>query len=317
MNLIAAVSALRPSSPDDDEAVLRVLAARETHDFGVADFIRDFLIKQWRVSDFNPSSDAVVAEEGGAAIGYAALFGDGVIAFVDPGHERKGAGRQLLAWAEARARKARRTCHRQLVAGGNERGQMLLAAAGYRKVRSVIQMARALDPPPEPSAIPGGVRLHQLDVTADGRAIHAADAAAFGDNADYREMSFESFSGEHLSGPGLEPAFSRVARRGDAVAGFTVCRRHPDDVGYVDLLAVVPGERGRGLGTALLLTAFADFAAAGLREARLDVASDNPRGLRLYERGGMTERVHVDVHEKPADYVGRKRPVTGAVAGDD
>jgi mycothiol synthase len=306
MNRIAAMSALRPSSRDDDEAVLRVLAAREARDFGVADFVRGFLISQWRVSDFEPGTDAVVAEDGAAAIGYAALFDEGAIAFVDPEHEGDGVDRQLLAWVERRALKTRRTRHRQLVAGSNERGQALLAGAGYRKVRSVIQMARALDPPPQPPSVPAGIRLDQLDVAADGRAVHATDAAAFADNADYREVSFQCFYDEHLSGPGLEPALSRVARRGEVVVGFSVCRRHPEGVGYVDLLAVDPSERGRGLGIALLLTAFADFASSGLREARLDVASDNPRGLRLYDRAGMSERVRVDVFEKQVDYVGGK-----------
>lgn len=304
------MSALRPSSSDDDEAVLRVLAAREARDFGVADFLRGFLSDRWRVAGFEPSTDAVVAEAGGVAVGYAALFREGALAFVDPDHEGQGVGRQLLAWVERRALKSRRTCHRQVVAGSNEHGHALLAGAGYRRIRSVIEMARALEPPPERPSVPAGIRLDRLDVAADGRAVHAADAASFADNADYREVSFASFHDEHLSGPGLEPAFSRVARRGEAVAGFTVCRRQPEGVGYVDLLAVDPSERGRGLGIALLLTAFADFASGGLREARLDVASDNERGLRLYDRAGMTERVHVDVFEKQVDYVGGKARVT-------
>jgi mycothiol synthase len=313
MNWIAAMCALRPSSRDDDEAVLRVLAAREARDFGVADFLHGFLTNQWRVAGFEPSTDAVVAEAGGVALGYAALFDEGALAFVDPNHEGEGVGLQLLAWVEGRALKSRRTCHRQVVAGGNEHGHALLAGAGYRKIRSVIEMARALEPPPEPPSVPAGIRLDRLDVAADGHAVHAADAASFAGNADYREVSFASFHDEHLSAPGLEPAFSRVARRAEAVAGFTVCRRQAEGVGYVDLLAVDPSERGRGLGIALLLTAFADFASGGLREARLDVASDNERGLRLYDRAGMTERVHVDVFEKQVDYVGGKaRVIAGA-----
>ena len=81
--------------------------------------------------------------------------------------------------------------------------------------------------------------------------------------------------------------------------------------GYVDLLAVDPSERGRGLGVSLLLTAFEDFARAGLREAWLDVASDNPRGLRLYHRAGMTERVRIDVYEKPVHFGGTGRTAPG------
>jgi ribosomal protein S18 acetylase RimI-like enzyme len=53
------------------------------------------------------------------------------------------------------------------------------------------------------------------------------------------------------------------------------------------------------LGTALLRGAFAGFAAAGLREAQLGVDSGNARGLRVYERAGMTVRHRADIYERP------------------
>jgi ribosomal protein S18 acetylase RimI-like enzyme len=82
--------------------------------------------------------------------------------------------------------------------------------------------------------------------------------------------------------------------------GFLLSRRWVHEgVGFVDLLGVAPEERRRGLGAALLSTAFAAYAAEGLREAQLGVASDNPRALALYERVGMTARHRIDVLEKP------------------
>ncbi len=48
--------------------------------------------------------------------------------------------------------------------------------------------------------------------------------------------------------------------------------------------------RGRGLGSALLLSAFAAFATAGLREAQLGVASDNPRALDALRSGSGWRR---------------------------
>jgi ribosomal protein S18 acetylase RimI-like enzyme len=79
-----------------------------------------------------------------------------------------------------------------------------------------------------------------------------------------------------------------------------LCRRWAGEgVGFVDLLGVDPNERGRGLGSTLLRCAFASFAAAGLREAQLGVASDNPGALALYERVGMAPRHRADVFEKP------------------
>jgi mycothiol synthase len=302
------VLALRPSSRDDDDQVLRVLAAREARDFGVADFIRGFLLERWREQRFDPEFDAVVAHDGDVVVGYAGLFEQGALVFVDPACERQGVGSRLRDWAEATAVQRRRSHHRQVIAHANANGHALLAAAGYQQVRSVIQMAKSMGvsapaPPPPP---PPGITLSELDLPADARALHLADTASFAGNADYQPASFHSFEQEHLRSPYLDPRLSRVARRGEKIAGFTLCRRNPEGSGYVDLLAVDPSERGRGLGTSLLLTAFEAFARAGLRDAWLDVASDNPRGLRLYHRAGMSERLRVDVYEKPVNFVARE-----------
>jgi ribosomal protein S18 acetylase RimI-like enzyme len=55
----------------------------------------------------------------------------------------------------------------------------------------------------------------------------------------------------------------------------------------------------QGLGRALLQTAFAQVAAAGLREAQLTVSSENRGGLALYEGVGMTVRFEHDIWERP------------------
>jgi mycothiol synthase len=309
------VLALRPSSRDDDDDVLRVLAAREARDFGVVDFISGFLLERWREQRFDPETDAVVALDGDVVVGYAGLFEHGALAFVDPSCERQGVGSRLREWAEALAVERRRSHHRQVIAHGNADGHALLTAAGYDQVRSVIQMAKSIQPVTPAPPPPAGITLAPLDLPADARALHLADTASFAGNADFQPSSFESFELEHLQSPYLDHALSRVARRADAIAGFTLCRRNAEGSGYVDLLAVDPSERGRGLGTGLLLTAFEAFARAGLRDAWLDVASDNPRGLRLYHRAGMSERLRVDVHEKPVTFTRSGTRATAPVAG--
>jgi ribosomal protein S18 acetylase RimI-like enzyme len=60
----------------------------------------------------------------------------------------------------------------------------------------------------------------------------------------------------------------------------------PAASGYIDILAVSPGERRRGLRMTLLRTIFANCAVAGLREVALGVASDTPHAQRLYRRAG-------------------------------
>jgi mycothiol synthase len=290
---------LRPSSSEDADAVLRVLAARDARDFGAAGFTRELLLDQWRIGEFDPAGDAVVAEADGRVVGYGALFTPGALAFVDPDHERQGVGSALLRWVEARAMQRGRSTHRQPVAAANASAHELLADAGYHRVRSVVKMRLALGAPRETPAAPAGISLETVDVDRDARALHAADRAAFADNPEYEPDTFSAFYDEHLGTPEFDPALSRVARRGDAIAGFTVCKRPAPGVGDIDLLAVEKHERGHGLGTVLLLSAFAAFADAGLREARLEVASDNPRALRIYERAGMTPGDRLEVFEKP------------------
>ncbi len=291
---------LRPATHDDERAVLHVLAARDAHDLGQTDFTRDLLLGQWRTAEFDPGADAVVAEDDDVLVGFGAVFTPGALAFVDPEHEDQGIGTALLAWVQTRARELGRETHRQPVAQRNASGHALLQRAGYRQVRTVLRMERVLRTPPPVPRAPDGITLHELDVIRDAEALHAADRAAFAENPDYEPESLEAFREEHLGSRELDPGLSRVARRGPAVAGFTLCRRAEPSTGYIDLLAVEERERRRGLGTVLLLTAFASFARAGLHDAQLEVASDNPRALRLYERAGMTARDGLDVFEKPA-----------------
>lgn len=295
---------------NDEEAVLRVLAARDLKDFATGDFTRGQLLGEWRVTDFDPSQDAVVATDGTAVLAYGAVFQPGAIAFVDPAHEGQGIGSAVLAWVERRARELRHNTHRQPVAERNASAHALLTTAGYRPVRSVIQMARALDGTATSPPLPDGIRLEPLDIQRDARALHAADTAAFAGNADFEPGSFEHFRDEHLLSPELDPALSRVAWRGERIAGFMTCTRTGPSTGRIDLLAVDQSERRRGLGTVLLLGGFASFAAAGLHEATLEVASDNPVALRLYERAGMSPRERIDVFEKPELGTGAASAVT-------
>jgi mycothiol synthase len=290
---------LRPSRAADHPEVLRILAARDASDFGVPDCRRTFLIDQWRIRDFEPAAHAVVAEDGRGLAGYGAVFSHGCLGFVDPAREGEGFGTSLLGWLESRGRALGHDHHRQRVAAGNGRGRALLEGAGYRPVRSVYAMACTLVGTPPSPAIPAGIALRPLDPRADASALHAADAAAFSAQPDYRPETFTAFYDEHLATPDLAPELSRVARRGDAIAGFTVCRRLEPDVGYIDLLAVAESERRRGLGSALLFGTLRAFTRARLTHAMLDVASDNARALRLYERAGMTARFCEDTFEKP------------------
>lgn len=57
--------------------------------------------------------------------------------------------------------------------------------------------------------------------------------------------------------------------------------------GMIQNVGVVPGCRGSGLGSLLVLQAMAGFGRAGLRKASLEVTADNTSAVKLYRRLGF------------------------------
>jgi mycothiol synthase len=283
---------LRPPRRDEAEAVAALVIAGDVADVGEADYTLGDLLDEWAASDFVLERDAVVAEDAGEPVGYAALRRRNALAVVRPGREGEGIGTALLDWCEARGP------HAQGVGDRNAAARALLESRGYVRVRHYWRMDIELRDLAEPRP-PPGVTLRPLRRPEDGDAVYAVSDAAFSGNADYRGESREQFGDEHLDAHDLDPVLSRVAERKDAVAGFALVRRWPEDVAYVDLLAVHPDAAGQGIGGTLLRAVFAAAARAGFVRVQLGVASDNPNATRLYERVGMTRRFRIDAYEPP------------------
>ena len=83
------------------------------------------------------------------------------------------------------------------------------------------------------------------------------------------------------------------------------CRWHPHAVdpvvGWVRILGVRQSFRGRGLGRALLLHAFAQFRSRGMQRVGLGVDGESPTGANaLYESVGMRIVSRFAIYEKSA-----------------
>jgi mycothiol synthase len=291
----------RAPVPEDAPAVLAVLVARDIADLGAPDYTLEDLRDAWRATGFDLAADAVLATgDDGRIIGYAAISGGGTYAAVDPDHEGRGIGARLLDWVERRDRELGHQRHRQGLPASDERGRALMLSAGYESSRSYWRLTRQLDDIRAPDEGSTAFRLRPLDPDVDAESVYALNEASFQANADYRSESFIAFCDEHLRAHYLDPSLSCLAEEDGDLIGFLLARRWTEErVGFVDLLGVHPDHRRRGLASAMLNTRFARFAAAGLREAQLGVASDNPRALTLYERCGMTPRFRIDTYERP------------------
>lgn len=290
---------LRAPVLEDARAVLAVLHARDIADLGAPDDTFDDLLDEWKGSEFDLSADARVIEQDGRIVAYAVVRRPGTLAVVEPESEGRGIGARLLRWTEHREHEQGRRRHRQWVASSNDRARALLVSAGYERSRSYWRMTIRLEDIGERGGPPAGAQLRTLDVERDAEALFVLDAASFAAVPGTEPESFQAFREEHLSAHDLEPALSCVAEVDGTIAGFLLARRRPNDaVGFVDILAVHPDRQRRGLGTALLREAFVRFSAAGLEEAELGVASDNPGAVRLYEGLGMRPRFQFDTYER-------------------
>ena len=293
---------LRAPVLDDAPAVLAVFAARELADLGAPIHRLQDLREEWQGTELELEDDVRVVEaEAGRIVAYAAVRRHGTLAVVAPEYEGRGIGARLLDWAEGRERALGHPLLRQWVAATNASARALLTRAGYSKARSYWRLVRPLEGVGAPVPPPAGLHLRSVEVERDGSRLHALDDASFAGAPDYSPESLEQFREEHLQAHDFDAELSVVAEREGRIVAFLLGRRRDEEgVGFVAILAVDPEYQRRGIGTVLLRQAFASFAAAGLREAQLMVASDNPEALRVYERVGMMVQLQFDIYERPS-----------------
>lgn len=173
-----------------------------------------------------------------------------------------------------------------------------LAQAGYRQVRSWLQMSRpvqALEKVPGvlPEARPGvqirRVRKHAngVPIGRDVRTVHRMLEESFADHFNSYRESFPEFISRQREDPGHQwdhwwLAFIDGTDTEDGVpAGALVSTVLPPDSSgaqgsYVDYLGVHARARGRGVAKALLHTVIADAAARGRNRVGLEVDADSP-----------------------------------------
>jgi ribosomal protein S18 acetylase RimI-like enzyme len=286
---------VRAATPGDAQAAADLIMAVDLAELGEVDYSLAELHDEWNEPGFNLGKDAVVVEDhDGTPIGYAHFRSNDLIVAVDPQREGEGAGTQLLRWTERRARERGATKLRQAIGDRGTSARALLKADGWEAVRSFWRMERAVSP----GETVDETGLREL-TDADAAALHAIAEIAFAGDGSYESPSVEIWTQRQFGANGLDYKLSRVAEQQGQPVGFALARRWQDDTIYVPLLAVLPHAAGQGLGSRLLQAVFAAAATVGQRGVCLNVASDNPDAVRLYERVGMTQRWRVDDYQKP------------------
>lgn len=304
----------RPFDPDRDfPAAVELICDTNARDDG-QDWYPTVasLTIEWAVRPgFDPALDAVVVEADGRIVAggtmdwreRAGRIIHSSTIWVLPAWRRRGLGRRILAWLEARARASLADGSggppekpHVLNAGietSNAASAAFAAGAGYTPVRYGFQMRRPLELPIPEIAMPDGLEIRAV-VPEHHRAIWEADSEAFQDHFEPRaptEADFEHFT----SDPDCDTTLWQVAWDGDQVAGSVINGIFPYenertgvDMGWLEHVSVRTPWRGRGLAKALIARSLAIHRDRGMAVAVLGVDAENPTGaLQLYERFGF------------------------------
>ena len=308
---------MRPPRPDaDGPAVVRVWNSDSIAWNGTATASLDWVVAPWRAAGADLDRNfGVISTDAGEVVAYFFLeftppYDDvSALGGVAASHHGRGLGTAIVAEIERRA-----AILAELAPAGNEvtlsmgsladepRVGAILTAHGYVEIRRFLTMEIEFDGPRQPAVPPAGVVLEPLEPGQE-HAVHAVMTAAFEDHWGGGMDSEDRFLQRHVLGEVFRPELWRLAwqdgRLVGALVGEPAAVQRPEH-GYVALVGVPREERRRGIGEALLRSAFDGFEAIGKRGAFLIVDGESTTGAtRLYERVGMTAEPQYATWRKP------------------
>lgn len=299
---------LRAPAWDDLEPVAGVLAADQIDAGEQVALDTGYLRGRWERLGRDLETNAWVAvDAAGSVVAYGQVSRDeddlatswGV---VHPQHRGRGAGSALFDRIGARALEllagGRGGRFRHAVNAGDEAAASLLSSRGLHLVRHHWTMSRELSPDFDSGPSPSGITITSLRPEDDVRGVYDVIEAAFDEHWCERTESYEHWVQDRTRGADFDPGLWRLAWDRHRLVG-ALAASVLDDQGWVDLLGVRKEARRRGIGAALLRSAFAAVASRGAGSAVLLVDAANPTGATaLYERVGMQVAGRFDLWER-------------------
>ncbi|HEX5595283.1 MAG TPA: GNAT family N-acetyltransferase [Micromonosporaceae bacterium] len=315
MNLPTGWTARRPTLKDVP-AILAVVHASDIAAVGYPDFSAEEVREVMTAPNMDPARDSwVVLDADGEMVAWAYLDNpngghrDFVEVYVRPD---RGEPAQAPLLARQLERVAERVGEFGLArmwarAGAiptEQRWIGILRDAGFEFVKRYARMRRPLKdlsdvPPVAPPAV--HIRLVDPESEADLRSFHRIIDTAFQDTEEHESTTYEQWR-KWVDAEQTVPwdeCFMAVVD-GEPVGALQSSNRGLDDnEGWVRYLAVLREHRHRGIGRALLASAFAVYAGKGRQYAGLGVDLTNPtEAARLYRSVGMTPMYESDNFER-------------------
>lgn len=269
---------LREATAADRDAVLQIGVDEETAWFGEPD-VSAAEVGEWVDSEGGLEPGRVAVDDDGRVRGFASPGRQEAVFLADPG-ATPAVVDALMPWLLAA-----RDDVDLMVAGGDAVRIEAFARYGLRHVASSFTLARPAAAGPVPAAsFPEGVDVAPYVLGDDDEAVHRLVYvdAAWASIPGHSDRDLDAWRDKERPCRSLF-----LARRDGRPVGWIAGRVLDNGRGYISTLAVAEGERGRGLGRALLLRAFADLQGAGATDLTLGVEAHNEAALGLYRSVGM------------------------------
>jgi mycothiol synthase len=295
---------LRRPTAADAPAVADLKRAVQLARDGESDSTPNEIVEEWALPRLVADEDVwLVRSPSGEVVGYALVWLEDPPAMfvaeldVHPAHRDQGLSELLLELCESRAARAAGLSATgapvNLGVWAHEEDltrRTLYERHGYGHVRTFLHLEIDLAAAPAAPVWPPGIAVRGFRRHRDEAAVHAAGEEAFRDHWRPDSMDLDEWLAFRFERPDLDLDLWWVTWDGAQVAGSLLAFETPLG-GYLDSLCVRRPWRGRGLGRALLLEAFAELRRRGLPRAYLGVDSENPTGaMRLYQSVGLAPR---------------------------
>jgi mycothiol synthase len=299
----------RSATEDDFGQIYGLIHDYDVRTVGYSDFSFDDLRELFNEENFAPARDTrLVLDEGGAAVGYAMLWGRelhhryAAFGVVHPDHLGHGIGSYLLAFLESRMPDEvvddSGAVLWNWVDLEDEAAQRMVEAAGFEEVRRHYTMlADAADVEPDTGS-PEGFSIRTC-TDEDAEVVHRLLDETFVEHWGFTPTSYETWRKQSYERADTHLDMWFLAFEGDEPVGVLV-GRPMDDMGWIADLGVRKKWRKRGIASALLRRSFADFKRRGFTKIGLGVDATNETGaVGVYERVGMKpSRVYVTYEKR-------------------
>ena len=291
---------LRPFRTEDLDAVVELFRAISVAAYGFDDQPREETERWFALPRLDYERDTRLAFDEGRLLGYADVDteDEGTTWWTDlrvaPDADPAVVIPPLLAWLERRAGSGtvRLWAPTPLAALRAE-----FEAHGFRRIRGSYRMQIALDGALEEPVLPDGIEIRTLQPGQE-RLAYEVHQETFEDSWAHTREPYEEWRHYLVETESFDPSLWFLAvERGEVVA-VALCRDRGGG-GFVGVLGVRRSWRRQGVGRALLLHAFREFARRGFDRVALGVDAESLTGAnRLYESVGMRVIRQLDFFEK-------------------